>query len=148
MRSMEAPDPRAPGDRGAAVAAMAAAVIALAVVQAGTQHRLERAQSANRAVAAVLTVPGGRIVTSRTAVGGVVTAGMPAPRASRVYQLWLIGVSGARSAGLLPGTSAGGTPPVLATDVQPGDRLAITIEPAGGSARPTTAPAVVLAATA
>jgi hypothetical protein len=56
---------------------------------------------------------------------------MPAPPASRVYQLWLISVSGARSAG-------------LTTDIQPGDHLGITIEPAGGSARPTTAPIAVL----
>ena len=52
-------------------------------------------------------------MTSGTTVGGTVTAvvsardheavitaaGMPAPPASRVYQLWLINVSGARSAG-------------------------------------------------
>jgi anti-sigma-K factor RskA len=69
---------------------------------------------------------------------------MPAPPASRVYQLWLISVSGARSAGLMPASSAGSTPPVLTTDIQPGDHLGITIEPAGGSIRPTTAPVVLL----
>jgi anti-sigma-K factor RskA len=141
-----------------AVTAMAAAVVVLAFLQAGTQHRLEQAQSANQAVAAVLAAPGARIVTSGTAVGGTVTAvvsardheavvtaaGMPAPPASRVYQLWLISVSGARSAGLMPASSAGSTPPVLTTDIQPGDHLGITIEPAGGSVRPTTAPVVLL----
>lgn len=142
----------------AAMTAMAAAIVLLGIVQAGTQHRLEQAQSANQAVAAVLTAPGARIVTSQTTVGGTVTAvvsarnheavvttaGMPAPPASRVYQLWLISVSGARSAGLMPASSAGSTPPVLTTDIQPGDHLGITIEPAGGSARPTTAPIAVL----
>jgi anti-sigma-K factor RskA len=143
----------------AAMTAMAAAIVLLGIMQAGTQHRLEQAQSANQAVAAVLTAPGARIVTSGTTVGGTVTAvvsarnheavvttaGMPAPPASRVYQLWLISVSGARSAGLMPASSAGSTPPVLTTDIQPGDHLGITIEPAGGSARPTTAPIAVLA---
>lgn len=142
----------------AAMAALAAAVVVLAFLQAGTHHRLEQAQSANQAVAAVLAAPGARIVTSGTAVGGTVTAvvsvrdheavittaGMPAPPASRVYQLWLISVSGARSAGLMPASSAGSTPPVLTADIQPGDHLGITIEPAGGSARPTTAPVVLL----
>jgi anti-sigma-K factor RskA len=69
---------------------------------------------------------------------------MPAPPATRVYQLWLISVSGARSAGLLTATSAGSTPPVLTTDIQPGNHLGITIEPAGGSARPTSAQIAVL----
>jgi hypothetical protein len=48
--------------------------------------------------------------------------------------------SGARSAGLLPG----GT--LLASAVAPGDRIGITVEPAGGSHRPTTAPVAVLSA--
>jgi anti-sigma-K factor RskA len=138
--------------------AMAAAIVLLGITQAGTHHRLEQAQSANQAIAAALTAPGARIVTSGTTVGGTVTAvvstrnheavvttaGMPVPPASRVYQLWLISVSGARSAGLMPPGSAGSTPPVLTTDIQPGDHLGITIEPAGGSPRPTTAPIAML----
>jgi anti-sigma-K factor RskA len=142
----------------AVMTAMAAAVVLLGIMQVGTHHRLEQAQAANQAVAAVLTAPGARIVTGETTVGGTVTAvvsarnheavittaGMPAPPASRVYQLWLISVSGARSAGLMPAVSGGSTPPVLTTDVRPGDHLGITIEPAGGSARPTTAPIAVL----
>jgi hypothetical protein len=108
-----------------AITAIAAAIVLLGITQAGTQHRLEQAQSANQAVAAVLAAPGARIVTSQTTVGGtvpdvvsarnheavVITAGMPAPPASRVYQLWLISVSGARSAGLMPASSTGSTPP-------------------------------------
>ena len=48
----------------------------------------------------------------------------------------------ARSVGLLPGSSARATSPVLADDVQPGDQLAVTIEPAGGTRQPTTIPIV------
>jgi anti-sigma-K factor RskA len=33
---------------------------------------------------------------------------------------------------------------VLTADIRPDDHLGITIEPAGGSARPTTAPVVLL----
>jgi anti-sigma-K factor RskA len=143
-----------------AVTAMAAAIVVLAFLQAATQHRLQQAQSANQAIAAVLIAPDVRIETHGTTVGGTVTAvvsarnheavitsaGMPAPPASRVYQLWVMSASGARPAGLMPAISAGAgsTAPVLTADVQPGDRLGITIEPAGGSARPTTAPIAVL----
>jgi RNA polymerase sigma-70 factor, ECF subfamily len=142
----------------AAITALAAAVVVLGIALAGTQHRLEQAQSANQAVAAVLAAPGARIVTSGTTVGGTVTAvvsarnheavvtaaGVPAPPASRVYQLWLISVSGARSAGLMPASSTGSTPPVLIADIQPSDHLSITIEAVGGSARPTATPVVLL----
>jgi anti-sigma-K factor RskA len=59
-----------------------------------------------------------------------------------VYQLWVMSGASARSVGLLPGSSAGATAPILADDVQPGDQLAITIEPAGGTKQPTTNPIV------
>jgi anti-sigma-K factor RskA len=96
----------------------------------GPRRALPRAVSAAAMAAAVVAL-------------GIVLAGTQPP-ASRVYQLWLISVSGARSAGLMPASSAGSTPPVLTTDIQPGDHLGITIEPAGGSIRPTTAPVVLL----
>jgi len=74
----------------------------------------------------------------------VTTAGLPAPAASRIYQLWVMSPAGARSAGLLPASHAGSTSPVLAVAVQAGDRLGITVEPAGGTAQPTTTPVVVM----
>jgi anti-sigma-K factor RskA len=111
--------------------ALAAAVVVLGIVQAGTQHRLEQAQSANQAVAAVLAAPGARIVTSGTTVGGAVTAVVSARDHEAVI------------------TAAGmPAPPVLTADIQPGDHLGITIEPAGGSARPTTTPVVMLSVSA
>ena len=51
-------------------------------------------------------------------------------------------------AGLLAFTSAGSASPVLAADVRPGDRLGITVEPAGGTAQPTTTPVVIVPVTA
>ncbi|MGH3166914.1 MAG: anti-sigma factor domain-containing protein, partial [Trebonia sp.] len=142
--------------------AMAAAIVVLAVFQVGTRQQLEQTQAGNRAVAAVLAAPDARVETSGTTVGGTVTAvisardreavittaGMPALPGTRVYQLWVIGAAGARSAGLMPSSSAGVTSPVLAAGVQPGDRLAITAEPAGGTTRPTTTPVVLLSARA
>jgi anti-sigma-K factor RskA len=142
--------------RPIAVTAMAAAIVALAVLQVGTRHQLQQAQARNQSVASVLAASDARIELSSPAVGGTVTAvvsqhdreavitaaGMPTPGDAKVYQLWVLSPAGARSVGLLPGSSAGATSPVLADDVQPGDQLAITIEPAGGTKKPTTSPIV------
>jgi len=142
--------------RPIAVTAMAAAIVALAVLQVGTRHQLQQAQSANQNVASVLSASDAQIQLGSSAVGGTVTAvvsrhdreavitaaGLPAPSDAKVYQLWVISPAGARSVGLLPGSSAGATSPVLAADVQPGDQLAVTIEPAGGTKQPTTVPIV------
>ncbi|WP_420867464.1 hypothetical protein [Actinomadura bangladeshensis] len=45
---------------------------------------------------------------------------------------------------MLPGDR---TRPVVAGTWRPSDRLGVTVEPAGGSARPTTAPLVLLSPT-
>lgn len=142
--------------RPIAVTAMAAAIVALAVLQLGTRHQLQQAQTSNQTIASVLSSSDARIEQSSSAVGGrviavisprdreaVITAsGMPAPSDAQVYQLWVISSAGARSIGLLPGSSVRATSPVLADDVQPGDQLAVTIEPAGGTKQPTAIPIV------
>lgn len=146
----------------AAVTAMAAAIVVLVFLQVASGHRLQQAQAGNQAIAAVLAAPDARIVFARSSVGGTVTAvisardreavvttaGMPAPPGSMVYQLWVMSGSAARSAGLIPAARSGTTMPVLAADVRPGDRLGITIEPAGGSTHPTTTPVVLVQADA
>jgi anti-sigma-K factor RskA len=145
-----------------AVAALVAAIVVLAVLQVRTRQQLQQAQAGNRVAAAVLAAPDARLETGGTTLGGTMTAvisahdreavittvGMPVPSGTRVYQLWVISAAGARSAGLLPSSSTGVTSPVLAADVQPGDKLAITVEPAGGTPQPTTTPVVLLTAQA
>ena len=146
---------------GIAGVAMAAAIVVLAVLQVSTRDQLQRAQQASQQLAAVLTAPDARHLTSSTTAGGTVTAiisphyreavvtaaNLPAPADAEVYQLWVMTPSGAaRSAGLLSGGGAGVTAPLLAAGLQPGDRLGITVEPAGGTSQPTTTPIVVLAA--
>jgi hypothetical protein len=146
--------------RSAAAVAVAAAIVVLAVVQVNTRDQLDQTQQGSRAVAAVLAAPDAHIERSSTTVGGTVTAvisardreavitaaGMPTQADAKVYQLWVMSGSVARSVGLLSGSSAGVTAPILAADVQPGDRLGITVEPAGGTRQPTTTPIVLLAA--
>ena len=162
------PLPRARGSRRrslsragitAGILALAAAVVFLLVTQLSTSHQLQQARQDNSAIAAVLTAPDARIESLPATAGGTVTAVMslrqeeavvttsdlPALPGTRVYQLWVMTSSGAaKSAGLLAFTSSGSTTPVLADGVLPGDRLGITVEPAGGTPQPTTTPVVVM----
>jgi anti-sigma-K factor RskA len=147
----------------AGVLALAATVAFLLVTQLSTNSRLQQAQATNSAIAAVLAAPDARIESVPATVGGTVTAVMsprdgeavvttadiPSLPRTRVYQLWVLTASGAaRSAGLLTLTSTGSVAPVLASGVLPGDKLGITVEPAGGTAQPTTTPVVIMPVTA
>ena len=135
-----------------AAAASVAAAVALGVTQLSAQHHLDRARET--AIAQVVTAPDARVETARASAGGsitvvtsaalreavVSTTGMAALPSGQAYQVWVMSPSGARSAGLLHGTS------LLASAVRPGDRIGITVEPARGSARPTTTPVAILPA--
>jgi anti-sigma-K factor RskA len=80
------------------------------------------------------------VVTSAALREAVVSSsGMASLPSSRVYQVWVMSPSGARSAGLIHGGS-------LLAAIRPGDQIGITVEPAGGTARPTTTPVAVLPA--
>ena len=69
--------------------------------------------------------------------------GMPPLSSGRVYQVWVMSPSGARSAGLISDSQVRASS-LLASAVKPGDRIGITVEPAGGTKRPTTTPVAVL----
>ena len=142
----------------AVAAASLAVAVALGLVQHSTQHELNRAQAQNQAIAAVLAAPDARIATQATTDGGTATvvvsraeekivfttAGLPALPAREVYELWLMGPRRNRPAGLLPAASAGKTAPLLASGLAPGDRIGVTVEPAGGTSQPTTAPILLM----
>jgi anti-sigma factor RsiW len=133
-----------------AVAASVAAAVALGITQLTAQHQLDQARAT--AITRVVTASDAHVATARTSAGGSVTvvasialreavvstSGMASLPSSRVYQVWVMSPSGARSAGLMHGSS------LLASAVRPGDRIGITVEPAGGTARPTTTPVAVL----
>jgi anti-sigma factor RsiW len=138
-----------------AAAASVAAAVALGLSQVATQHQLQSARTSSAAITRVVTAPDARIETRGTSAGGsvtvvtsaalreavVTTTGLVSPPAGRIYQVWVMSPSSARSAGLL---ARAGT--LLASAVRPGDRIGITVEPAGGTSRPTTTPVVVLPA--
>jgi hypothetical protein len=142
--------------------AVAAAGIVIAAIfgiaAAHTQAELGRARAQSQQIAGVLTAPDATLLTSRTTAGGaavvvlapsrhqlvVTTAGLPALPSGKVYQLWLIGPVKIVSAGLLPAVEAGKTSPVLASGIVAGDKLGLTVEPAPGTAQPTTKPILAL----
>ncbi|MBP2586339.1 anti-sigma factor RsiW [Streptomyces sp. PvR006] len=116
-----------------------------------------RAREANDAVAEVLAAPDARVSTSRLeggAVGTVVVSasldravfaasGMAPPPAGKVYQLWYDDEGTMRSAGLMdPGATAEAT--LLDGPVDRASGVGVTVEPAGGSPSPTSAPVAVL----
>jgi anti-sigma-K factor RskA len=149
--------PRAWVPRLAASLAAASLVVlvALGITQATTRHQ-PGAPAAAAAISRVVTAPDARTETGRTSVGGTVTvvvsadqqaavvsaAGMRSLPPAQTYQLWVISPDGARSAGLLSGAGRAG--PVLASGVEPGDRIGITVEPAGGTSSPTTTPVIAV----
>ena len=150
--------PWVPWLSGVVVAASIVAAVLLGFAQAHTQQELNQARAQNQAIALVLSAPQVKLLTHTTTMGGVATvvlaadrhelvvttSGLPALPTGKVYQLWLIGKT-IVSAGLLPSaTSSGQTPPVLASGVVKGDALGLTVEPAGGSRKPTTTPILAL----
>jgi anti-sigma-K factor RskA len=90
-------------------------------------------------VAASTTRGTGTIVMSHRAHALVFTAArLPSLPSSERYELWLMGSSGPRAAGMLPAPRAGMTPPVIVAGLRAGDEFAVSAEPASGSRRPTS----------
>jgi anti-sigma-K factor RskA len=146
--------------RLAVAAAVACLAVAVALGAAGlsTRRELNSARAQNQAIAAVLAAPDARIITQASTVGGTATvvvsraeqkmiftsAGLPRLPAAKVYELWLIGPPQIRRAGLLPAPSAGKTAPLLAAGLVAGDKVGVTVEPAGGTSKPTTTPILLM----
>ena len=158
---------------GAALALVAAVTLAVVLVDTNnqlgqtqqqlsqTQQELNQAKRQLAAVDAVRTAADATLVTKATPIGGRVTvvrsvskrqlvvtaAGLPALRAAKVYQLWLIGAAGnkIRSEGLLA-VHNGRSGPVLISGVLKGDTFGITLEPPGGTIQPTVPPFVAIPA--
>ena len=138
------------------VAAVAAAVVLGAAVVFGVANgsmrdQLSQAQASSQQMAAVLTARDATMMTGAVTDGGTVTIVMSHSRhalvftaadlralpASRGYELWLIGPAGVRSVAMLGVGRHDMTGPVIASGLRPGDHLALTAEPSGGTARPT-----------
>lgn len=144
----------------AVVAVLAAVGFGVAIIR--TQHQLDtvqnelsQAQATYGPIATVLgahdtradtnTIPG---VGSATVMAShnlnravLMVSGMAAAPARHTYQAWLVGNTGLpRSAGLLTPSESGLVTPLLVSGLDNAMVLKVTVEPAGGSALPTTSP--------
>jgi len=139
------------------VAAAAAAVVAVAVPTtiAVQEHReVVRLEAQADRVAQMLADPDARLVTAPVEGGGEATAlvsgddvlvsaeGMPAPGEGHDWQLWIVADGTPLPAGLMPAASGGVSRALVEGGA--GHVVAVTLEPAGGSARPTTDPVVAI----
>lgn len=132
-----------------AASLLVALSVGLGIVAVQTDRRAEEAAR----IAAVATDPRAATMTGslRGATAKVIAARGAAvfsvrdlrdPGEGRDYQLWVIGEEGSaspRSVGVLD-RGSGGRSEHFISDVDPGETIAVTIEPAGGSAEPTTSP--------
>jgi anti-sigma-K factor RskA len=147
--------PAWPGRRWGMAIACGVLAIALAfgAVAYKAQHQLHQMQARSHAITAVLNAPDAMMMTVHSTSGSgratvvmshrarslVFTAvRLPALSAAHRYELWLMGTSGPRPAGMLPAAHDGMTPPMVVTGLRSGDHVAVTVEPASGSRRPTT----------
>jgi anti-sigma-K factor RskA len=140
-----------------AAAALAVAVV-LGVTQTATQRDLNRSRAQNQAVEAVLAAPDARLLTHGIVTGGratvvvsqsrhalvFTTSGLRALPDAKVYEVWFMAPGRAKPAGLLPSPAGGRTAPLLAAGFAAGDQVGVTVEPAGGTATPTTTPILVM----
>jgi anti-sigma-K factor RskA len=142
------------------VAAGVAAVVLAAATVAGVtalrdEHRISQDQASRHELAAVLSAPDVVMLTAKVTGGGKATvlmshhmralvfavAGLPPLPAAKGYELWLIGPSGSRPQGMLPG---GAARPMMIAGLADGDQVGVTIEPRDGSAQPTTRPVLLM----
>jgi anti-sigma-K factor RskA len=75
----------------------------------------------------------------------VVLDGMPALAAGKTYELWYISGSIATPAGTFDPSGSSKEVQILKGKMSAGDTVGITVEPAGGSKKPTTKPVVAIA---
>ena len=140
----------------AAVAAALMLVVALGLgaVAWGQHQDAKDAEALAGRITSVVSDPSHRTVTAPLPGGGtgtVVTArghavflasGAAQPPQGHVYQLWLLEPHAIRSAGLVP--TRGGAGQAYVPALGPADRIALSVEPSGGSRQPTTTPVFVV----
>ncbi|MGV9375474.1 anti-sigma factor [Nonomuraea sp. NPDC003707] len=135
-------------------AVAAAAAVALGAVAVDARRDLSDLTARNDEVIAVLAAPDAETVRQPATSGGTGTvvisrargrmvfasSGLAELPRSKGYELWLMGPDGPRPAGMLDRAESGLTAPLLITPERGDDRVALTVEPAAGSGRPTTQP--------
>ncbi|GLY88657.1 anti-sigma factor [Actinoallomurus iriomotensis] len=140
-------------------AACLALAVVLGVAAVREQRTRERVDALNREIAAVVSAPDARTVTGPVRSGGtgtvvasrslgkavIVMSGLRSLPPAKTYELWLMGSRPPRPAGTMRPPATGAAGPVLATGLGDVTQIGLTVEPASGSPRPTTAPIFAVA---
>ena len=133
--------------------------LALGTLLINDQHQLHMYAAQRGQIAAVLNAPDADIMTVHVRPHGsatvvmshaahalvLTTARLPVLPTNECYQVWVMGAHRMRSAGRLPPPKQGMTAPMIVAGIGAGDRMGVTVEPAGGSRHPTS-PAVLMLA--
>ncbi|WP_269937395.1 anti-sigma factor [Arthrobacter sp. HY1533] len=120
------------------------------------KQQLAQAQAQQQAMLAIMSSPDAKMATTTLSDGGTVTVassgkankaavmvdGMPPLPEGKTYELWFISAAGAVPAGLMDSPKAPAMQ-VLNGELGGATHIGITVEPAGGSAKPTTTPILV-----
>jgi anti-sigma-K factor RskA len=137
---------------------LAVTALVLGLHMAAMQQRLTAQDRRDSAISAILGAHDAVVLTAAVTTGGTATVVM-SHRArelvftgnrlatlpgSRGYEVWLAGPAGITDVGMLPPGRGGMFGPMVVGRVTVGDVLEVTVEPAGGSPHPTSAPVVRL----
>jgi anti-sigma-K factor RskA len=147
----------------ARLALTAAVVLAITATVFGLhlssmQGRLSAAERRDSAIATVLGAHDATTLTAKVRTGGMATvvmshreralvfiaSGLTRLPAAQAYELWLMSPAGDVPAGMLPPARRGMSGPMVVNRLGPGEQLAMTVEPAAGARRPTSAPVVLV----
>jgi anti-sigma-K factor RskA len=123
-----------------AVPAMALALAGMIAWNVSLRHDLDSNRN-DLASGAAVTLPGVGNVVAQTDGNATLFAHLSPAPAGKTYEAWVIRGSAALPAGVFEG---GGTVELKLTEAaKPGDKIAVTVEPSGGSQKPTTTPIAV-----
>ena len=139
-------------------AGMACAVAVLGVRVTDQQHQLDQGARQSQAIERLLAAPDAHIASAEVSTGGhamvtvsrsqdeaaIALVGLTAAPPGKAYQLWMIGPDGVKSGGLLPVRAGGTSGSVLAHGLGQTQKIGLTLEPAQGSAQPTTTPVLLM----
>jgi anti-sigma-K factor RskA len=78
------------------------------------------------------------VVSRRLNKGIFVAFNMPPTPSNKAYQAWAIGTGNPRSIGLLTNGGGDSTVPLVLNTLANTTKIAVTLEPASGSAQPTS----------
>jgi anti-sigma-K factor RskA len=137
---------------------LAVTAVALGLHMAAMQRRLTADDRRDDAISQILGAHDAVAMTAAVTTGGTATVVMShqeralvftASRLTKLpgtrrYEVWLAGPAKITPAGMLPPGRHGMSGPMVVGHLAHGDVLEVTVEPAGGSSRPTSAPIVRL----